>query len=187
MKTIAAVLLLAGLIGGCSSKTSDSGPGPAVAPALPSSSVPPAPAPEPMRTHHYVLKDGFEYGYERPPSKDEQDRGIATGILMMVKYAGERNGVHQVYSKDQATGAVSVIECSDPCEFMKVMVFAYPQGGALSVQRLRAAPGIMGAAIMEDAIGGELQQYFSERNGKSFSIWFDEKKGLLVTPVQAAQ
>lgn len=150
-------------------------------------SAPAAVAPvAPVKTHNYSLRDGFEYGYERAVSPEQQQKGQLASALMMAKFAGQRDGKYQAYSKDaDQIGSVVVLECSNPCEFMKVMVFV--EGGHVSTQRLRVAPGIIGWMILEDAINGELEQYVAERDGRKFTVWFDEKKGLVTTPFAQAQ
>lgn len=137
---------------------------------------------EPVKTHNYSLRDGFEYGYEQALSKDDINRGQAAQSLVMAKYAGTRDGKYQIYILNPAIpGSATVAECTNPCEFMKVMSFF--QGKFVSVERLRVVPGILGWMILQDAINGDLEQYFGEKKGQKFNLWFDEKKGLIVTPV----
>lgn len=135
-----------------------------------------------VRTHNYALRDGYEYGYERIVSEDERSKGQAVNSLMMAKYAGQRDGKYQVYIKDSGQSNLYVVaECTNPCEFMKSMVFF--QGRLVSSERMRVQPGIIGWMILEDAINGRLEQFIGEKNGRPVSFWFDEKKGLIVTPL----
>lgn len=148
----------------------------------PQQAIAPVPTVPPAPSHHYALRDGDAYGYERMPSQQEQQRGQGATTLTMVKYAGQQNGTHQAYVHDKATDAVTVIECATPCEFLKVMVFVRANKPAVSVERMRAMPGILGSQIIEDAINGKLKQFISEKNGQSHTLWFDEKRGLIKTP-----
>lgn len=136
----------------------------------------------PIKTHNYSLKEGYEYGYERAVSVEQANKGQVASSLMMAKFAGQRNGKYQVYATaDESPGAVIVAECSNPCEFMKVMVFF--RGEHINTQRMRVAPEIIGWMMLEDAINGKLDQYVAERNGKKMHIWFDEQKGIIATPI----
>lgn len=138
--------------------------------------------PVPVKTHNYSLRDGYEYGYERALSNEDRNKGQATSALMMAKYAGQRDGKHQVYIKNtEVAGAVIVAECTNPCDFLKSMVFY--QGNLVSSERMRVMPGLIGWMMLEDAINGELEQFVTEKNNRKATVWFDEKKGLIVTPL----
>jgi len=172
MLAFALAMVLASFLAGCGQQEP---PKQAAAPAA----VVPAP---PVKTHNYSLKDGYEYGYERAVSAVEQQRGQATSVLIMAKYAGQYEGKYQIYMKPpEQPGSVVVAECSNPCEFMKVMVFF--QGEHVTTERMRTAPGIIGWMILEDAINGELEQYVAEKNGRKIVFRFDEKKGLITSPL----
>lgn len=148
----------------------------------PQQAIAPMPVAPPAPSHNYALRDGDAYGYERMPSQQEQQQGQGATTLTMVKYAGRQNGTHQAYVHDKATDSVMVIECATPCEFLKVMLFVRANQPAVSVERMRAMPGILGSLIIEDAIKGKLEQFISEKNGQPHTLWFDEKKGLIKTP-----
>ncbi len=137
-------------------------------------------APKPA-VHFYVVADGGEYGYEQGVSQSDMDNGKMANSLMMFRYAGEHDGKHQVYSKDAL--AITVIECSDPCEFMKVMTFA----GTVFIRKelVRATEGTIGWGVMTDAINGFLQVH-KTKDGKSHP-WFDEKKGIHFIPLADAK
>jgi len=137
--------------------------------------------PTPKIDHYYSLKDGLEYGYEQAVSQDAQNAGQVAQSLMMFKFAGKSGDLYQAYNKD-ASGAITVAECSNPCEFIKVMVFY--NGSHMSTERLRATDGTIGWLVMSDAINGKLEQYLVEKEGKKFSVWFDEKTGPKTTPVE---
>lgn len=131
--------------------------------------------------HFYVMADGDEYGYELGVSQSDQDNGKMANSLMMFRYAGEHDGKHQAYSKDGL--AFTIVECSNPCEFMKVMRFAGTE--FIKKDLVRATEGTIGWGVMEDAINGFLQVH-KTRDGKSHP-WFDEKKGIHFIPLAAAK
>lgn len=134
-------------------------------------------APAPIKDHNYSLKDGFEYGYERDVTIEEANNGKAASSLLMTRFAGQHDGKYQVYMKaDQVPGTIVVAECTNPCEFMKSMVFY--QGEHQSTERIRVAPGIIGWMMLEDAINDKLEQFVLDNNGKKYNVWFDEKKGI---------
>ena len=140
------------------------------------------PAP-PAKQHNYSFKDSYEYGYERAVSDQEKNNGIVTPPLVVFKYAGHRDDKYQVYVKDQIVrGAVTVLECSNPCEFIKAMTFY--NGEMRKKEHLRAMDKTLGWLALEDAINGRLEQYVTERNNRKVTIWFDEKKGVNFTPVK---
>jgi hypothetical protein len=129
--------------------------------------------------HYYSMRDGYQYGYEMAVSADDINRGQAAKELLMFKYVGEHNGLYQVFTKVNEM-VVSVMECSNPCEFIKTMIFI--QGGKTQIQRMRSVEGTIGNLVLKDAINGNLEQYIAEKKGSKFTIWFDEKKGLISTP-----
>ena len=129
-------------------------------------------APQTVLDHYYSLKDGYDYGYEQGLSEEAIQQGQAATSLLMFKYAGQKNGIYQVYSKDSDVS--TVIECSNPCDFMKIMVFA--KGiGHIKTERMRATNGTIGWSVIADAINGKLEQFQGAKNDKKFTVWFDEK------------
>ena len=134
----------------------------------------------PTIDHYYSLKDGLEYGYEQAVSLDAQNAGQVAGTLMMFKFAGENGGFYQAYNKD-TSGAITVAECANPCEFIKVMMFY--NGEHVNTERMRATEGTIGWLVMADAINGKLEQYQIDKNGKKYTVWFDEKKGPKTTEI----
>lgn len=121
--------------------------------------------------HNYAMKDGLEYGYEPALSADAQNAGQAASKLMMFKYAGEKDGKHQVYFKDGPN--LIVAECSNPCDFVKTMQFF--QQAHIKTERLRAAPELLIWLVLEDAMNGKLEQYHPTRDGKKYNVWFTEE------------
>jgi len=133
----------------------------------------------PLLDHNYAMKDGNQYGYARAISAEEANNGQVAEQLMMFKFSGSRDGTFQVFT--ETDGPISTLECEKPCEFMKAMVFY--QGKHIKTERFRAAEGSIGALALSDAINGKLEQYVSEKKGKSVNVWFDEKKGVIAMPV----
>jgi hypothetical protein len=133
---------------------------------------------EPLPDHYYSMKDGLEYGYEPAVSEDAQKAGQLASTLLMFKFAGERDGVYQIYTKDGYS--TTVAECSNPCDFIKIMVFA-KDVGHVKTERMRATEGTIVWLAISDAINNKLEQFVNEKNGKKFTVWWDEKKGLQTT------
>lgn len=133
--------------------------------------------------HYYSLKDGYEYGYEQGISEEDAKRGQLVNNLLMFRYAGQRDGMHQVYMTSGQE--VAVFECSNPCEFMKAISFWGDQ--PVKMERMRATPGSIGWSVMTDAINGKLDTYTTEQNGRRVNVWFHDKKGIQTFPVAKAQ
>jgi hypothetical protein len=128
--------------------------------------------------HWYSMRDGYEYGYEMALSQDAQNQGQATAPLVMVKYAGSKGNVHQAYIRKGYS--VTVFECADPCEFIKIM--GYAGGPVIQTEHIRNAPGIIAWEVMQDAIGGKLERYIADKKGKRYYVWF-EPSGPKLEPV----
>ncbi len=163
------LLVMVGMLAGCGNGTA------------PSASAEQAKiAPEPPRIdHYYSMQDGLEYGYEAAISQDAANAGQVATKLMMFRYAGSQGAKHQVYSKDGAT--VLAIECSNPCDFIKMMTFF--QGEHVSTDRIRATEGNLATMVIMDAVNGKLERFFTEKDGKKVAFWFDEKSGPQRIPV----
>lgn len=172
------------LVAGTASLLRDKPPTPTSAQATPAvpvktdtSTVAQATPAAPAKGHNYSLKDGYEYGYERDVSADEQNRGQAANALMMARFAGKIDGKYQVFMKSSEDhNGTLVVECTNPCEFMKIMAFY--QGQHVKTERVRVTPDIIGWSILEDAINGQMQQFVEDRDGRKYTIWFDENKGM---------
>jgi hypothetical protein len=176
MKKLGAVIIIGLMLSGCGNETKTQ-----TQAEIP---VAQATAPAIVRNHNYSLKDGLSYGYERMVTVDETNNGQAASSLLMAKFAGKREGKYQVFmDDDQSTDTFIVIECTASCDFLKSMLFY--QGQYVRSERIRAAPGTIGWMMLEDAINGDLEQYESEDGGKKYSIWFDEKKGIIEQPVSS--
>lgn len=136
-------------------------------------------APPPVKAYNYSLKDGYDYGYERAISAEDASQGKAASELLMARYAGTKDGAYQAYIKDGLV--VAVFQCSNPCEFIKIMTFV--DGEHIKTDRMRATEGTIGWSIMADVINGQMEQYVGQQNGKKVHVWFDEQKGVVTTPI----
>lgn len=175
MKKLMVVMLASGVLFGC-------GQGEAPRASTPEIKAEVIPPPV-VKKHNYSMVDGYEYGYEKALSQNDINKGQVTAPLLMARYNGQRDGKYQVYTKpEDAPGTTLVLECTTPCEFMKTMIFY--QGELLSTQRMRAAPGVIGWMMLEDAINGEMERYVGSRDGRPVHLWFDEKKGVSYIPVE---
>jgi hypothetical protein len=70
------------------------------------------------------------------------------------------------------------MECEKPCEFIKIMTFYGDRH--LKTERIRGNTGSLAQAVLEDAVSGELEPAvvsFGKRG--PFSVWFDEKAGMV--------
>lgn len=131
------------------------------------------PAPGSASRAHYVLRDAGMYGYEPAVSDNERAAGVRAAELVMVGYAGERAGVHQVIVLTPPR-TVTVSQCAVPCDFIKIMRF---EGGKLQASTiLRGVPGTIGHMALTDAINGRLQRYVDVKHG-SLYVWCDAVKG----------
>lgn len=139
--------------------------------------------PEPVKAdHYYSLKDGYEYGYEQGVSQNSTNEGQVASTLLMFKFAGEKDGIYQAYAKN-AMGAFDVVQCTNPCDFFKEMIFF--NGEHIKTERIKAVEGSIGWSVMADAINGKLEQYVGMNSvtRKKVNVWFDEQNGMKGTPV----
>jgi hypothetical protein len=165
-------VLMLGLVG-CGNK--DKAGAPPVAAEMPAQLVPP----KPVIDHYYVMHDGAEYGYESAISDNAKSNGQIAAKLLMLRYAGSRDGKYQVYTTEK--GITTSMECENPCEYIKVMVFS--NDTHLQTERIRATEGALGWYVMQDAINGKLNQSMWRSNDKKVTknIWFSEKGGMQLT------
>jgi len=129
--------------------------------------------------HLYALKDGLEYGYEQGISEEAAKRGQLASELLMVRYAGERDGKHQAWFSAGASSAA--LECTNPCEFIKVINLF--NGEPAGVERIRSVVGSIGWSVMTDAINGKLERYIESKKGQTVGYWVDDKIGLQTVPL----
>lgn len=133
----------------------------------------------PIKDHNYVMNDGNQYGYSTAISDEDKKNGQVAEKLVMVYYAGERDGKFQVHVLDGTS--ISAMECARPCEYLKIMSYLDnpyldPQ---VNIQRIASVPGSIGYLIMQDALNGKLHQYGRGKNNKIYNPWMDENKGML--------
>lgn len=132
--------------------------------------------------HFYSMRDGNEYGYERAISNEEQNQGQAANKLLMLKFAGQKDGKYQVYTQDKQT--FGVFECSAPCDYIKTMVFFGKEH--IKTERIKGGTGSIAGAALTDAINGKLEQAKVTRRSdksKKVHIWFNEDSGVELTPI----
>lgn len=138
------------------------------------------PQPAAAPRHNYVLKDGFEYGYEKALSAEDRQQGRVASSLRMFKYLGSRNGTHQVVT--QSDDVRTVIESSPPYEFAKVYVFSGTR--FLEKEVVRLAPDSLGAAVIADAVNTRLEQWVGQQQGINGHLWVDgDEKKLVFLPM----
>lgn len=131
-----------------------------------------------QQAHYYSLQDGFAYGYEQALSQEDIDKELKANPLIMFKYTGEKDGVYQVYSKDNQLNYITVVECKHPCEFIKVSV--HVQGVKKpKVEHVKFTEGTIAWSVLNDAIAGNLEPVTIERNGVKNRIWLNDDGQLL--------
>lgn len=173
----AAVLSLAG----CGSDTKQSANADTAAGVKPEV-IAEAPPVAPKPTHYYAMQDGQKYGYERAISQEERNQGRAASELVMVSYAGEHDGKHQLFISEKFGKAV--FECDTDCKYIKSMVFV--QNEHIKTDYLKAGADSVAGAAMVDAINGQLNRATVSRKSdrsKKYHVWFTEDKGMELTPV----
>lgn len=114
----------------------------------------------PVPHHNFSYTENGEYGYEQALSDDDQKAGTATKPLVMVRYLGENNGTLRV-QLFQSEDIKNVFSCQTPCEFVKATTYVGRERGP--TQTIRVADGSVISAILDDAMGGELEVYKKPR------------------------
>lgn len=146
----------------------------------------PPPAP-PKPAHNYVMRDGLRYGYPQALSAEQIQAGQAGESIVMVLYAGERDGKHQVHILQGR--AIVAAECAWPCQALKVMTILDTDNPYLRrevrVEYLAPQPNMIGYLAISDAANGHLRRYGWGQNGKAYQRWVDESKGLRLFPLPA--
>lgn len=142
-------------------------------------SAPPVSIPD----HYYEMQDGMKYGYKSALSDNDRKAGQVAEKLVMALYAGQRNGKHQAHIRDGLT--VTAIECAAPCEYLKVMTYVDNPylDDQVKVETIVANPQTLGYLIMQDAIRGKLKPYGMQIDGKAYTMWVDEQKGMRRFPM----
>jgi hypothetical protein len=131
----------------------------------------------PKRDHNYEVREDMDYGYAAAISQNAQNGGQVAPKILMFKYAGQRDGKHQVHASDGVN--FTAIECSSPCEVMKIMNFIDKDylRGTVRVERIKNQPGTIANLVMDDALHGRLNNYGMSRGNQTFQVWVDEKVG----------
>jgi hypothetical protein len=179
MKKIAVICLLLGLVG-CGDKAGTKSVSSEPASAEPTAAVVVQPK---KAVHYYSVEDGGEYGYEPGVSQDDQHNGTGAKSLIMFRYAGLRDAQYQVYSKYGPV--VTALQCENPCEFIKIMTFY--NGTFVKKEMLRATEGTIGWLAISDAINGFMKAYVAGKQGKEYSLHFDEKHGVQKLPADQSE
>lgn len=138
----------------------------------------PVAKPAVVKDHNYQAVDGVEYSYVAGISDEARKAGQAAASVINFRYAGERDGKHQVHTTDGAT--VTAMECARPCEVIKLMSFmdADYLRNTVKVERIVNQPGSLANAVFSDVLAGKLHQYGMGRGGKKYQVWIEEKRGL---------
>lgn len=150
---------------------------------------PPAAAAEaqiaPSPDHNYVMQDGMQYGYPAAISEDQRKAGQVAQQIVMIYYAGERDGKLQAHILNG--GTVTALECERPCNYLKTMTYIDSDylRDKIHVERMVMAATSLGAQIMQDAMHGKLKQYGRKQNGKPVGQWVDEQRGMISFPMPA--
>lgn len=137
------------------------------------------------KAHNYDLKEGIDYGYTVLVTEEQRKAGKAGAEIIMMSYAGERDGKYQVHSRQ--AGVLTAFECSAPCDIVKVMSAVDIDGlrKTVHVERLRAGPNMIAALALQDAMTGKLQTYSeypeTAPKGTRLDVWIDEQKGIVRT------
>lgn len=133
--------------------------------------------------HYYVMKDGTKYGYAAAISEQEKAAGIGATKLTVFRYLGKKDKTIQIETQDGDFH--SVLECTVPCEHIKVMQFYGDDH--VDTEYLQSVPGTIGWMAMRDAIYGNLEQTTFERpegdDTVTVSIWVTEENGPIYTPL----
>jgi hypothetical protein len=131
------------------------------------------------QSHGYDYQDGMQYGYTAARTEHDATTGNAAPAVTMLMYAGERDGHYQLHQRNGTV--LTAMECTYPCEVMKVMTVIDSPGLKMpvNVQRFRLNENAIAMLALKDASRGYLKQYGMEYSGKSYTIWLDESKGIV--------
>jgi hypothetical protein len=159
---VGSIASILGLVSGCDEKPTPSAQTNAASPSQSAPAIaeavkdqPPAP-PE----HSYAMSEDGEYGYQKALSDDDIKAGRATAALLMVRYAGEKNGTRSIKIVD---GDVSnMFSCSAPCKFVKRRIFF--AGRLMKTETVPVTDGSVIQAVMSDAFNDQLKVYDRQAN-----------------------
>lgn len=127
--------------------------------------------------HYYSMKDGYLYGYEQAVSQNDNEQGKAANTLLMFRYSGFKDGIYQVYTKDDVLDVITVMECKNPCDFLKITIHVKLLDKP-KVQHMRMTPDTIAWAVFNDAMNGKLDEVVLEKNGEKNSMWISENGAL---------
>lgn len=169
------VLLVCLLLVGCGQNKDDfsNNDGDAKVPAVEEPALP---------THYYSVYMDGEYGYQPEISENQAKDGQVGAALIMLRYLGEKNGIYQIFSK-QNESLMSVMECKKPCEYIKVHQIVKGLG-VVKTEVIQAAPSSIGKLAFDDAMNGQLEQFVKVEGNKKYTVWLDDKKHMQKTLVQ---
>ncbi|TKA91811.1 hypothetical protein FAZ79_00460 [Guyparkeria sp. SB14A] len=111
--------------------------------------------------HYYEFHEGHKYGYG----------ALGSSELTMVRYLGERGGVHKVVLT--ADDAAVVFACEIPCKHMKANQY---QGSTYQGQKvIKVEEGSIGWEVFKDIEAGNLDRVLA---GSNRMLWSEPGKGL---------
>jgi len=112
----------------------------------------PPPQPPP---HHWIVKEGQEYGYPEEISPTEALAGRAASEVQMFRYMGNPNGDYRLMSGG-ASGQ-TLYECHNPCDVIRITLPDYYG----SVKHVVFNPSTVIGSAFTDAFNGQLEEYGS--------------------------
>jgi len=112
-----------------------------------------------MRDHYYVVKSGFEYGYEVAGSNE----------VLLAKYLGQKSGVYQALITEGKHR--TVIESKAGSKF--ATVYQYKGDKFIKRSMLKLDDKAIAGQIMLDAWNSRLSQY----KGNKGTLWLDGENG----------
>lgn len=118
------------------------------------------------------------YGYTLARTQAGDEAGEAGQGITMLLYAGSRDGVHQLHQRSGTL--IKAIQCSHPCEVMKVMT-AGEGLGTINTEYFRIEPSSVAALAIRDAHHGHLKQYGLGEGRTRYSVWVDQDRGIVKT------
>lgn len=141
-----------------------------------------SPAAPTLPTHNYTYEKGSVYGYQPQLSQNQINSGAASAPLVMVRYLGEHQGVYRAAIVDVAD--TSILSCSSPCSYITERdYYNNPYFGSQLVDKeIIPAGSTLAAAIMQDAMNGQLRVYGARRRAiqqkqeAARAAWLAEQK-----------
>ncbi|WP_134166399.1 lysozyme inhibitor LprI family protein [Paraburkholderia caballeronis] len=106
------------------------------------------------------MVDNGTYGYEPALSEDDIKKGTATKPLIMMRYAGNKNGTFVILILGQDANNSSVVtrvSCQVPCQFAKSETIVGDE--VAKTETLRVTPDSIVGGMLQDAVSGQLIVY----------------------------